>query len=262
MNNKWYNIQNNAEVLDIDIHDEIGLYGVDAASFIGEIKSQEAKSIRLSLNSYGGNVFDGIAIYNYLKNSDADVEVNVVGIAASSASIIAMAGDVINMPEDAFLMIHNPWVQMVGDADELRKEADLLDQIRNQLVNIYKKKTGKDEEDLIAMLNEETWLNGSDAAEMGFVDQVTNQKVAAMGKGWEKHFASLPEALAENKLDIDDVNTKTEFERYLRHAGLSRKDAKTLASKKIDIQRHAETIAADQQKADISALSNLLRKNR
>ena len=75
MNDKWYNIQNNAEVLDIDIHDEIGLYGVDAASFIGEIKSQEAKSIRLSLNSYGGNVFDGIAIYNYLKNSDADVEV-------------------------------------------------------------------------------------------------------------------------------------------------------------------------------------------
>ena len=153
MNDKWYNIQNNAEVLDIDIHDEIGLYGVDAASFIGEIKSQEAKSIRLSLNSYGGNVFDGIAIYNYLKNSDADVEVNVVGIAASSASIIAMAGDVINMPEDAFLMIHNPWVQMVGDADELRKEADLLDQIRNQLVNIYKKKTGKDEEDLLSLIH-------------------------------------------------------------------------------------------------------------
>lgn len=157
---------------EIDIFDEIGYYGVSAKSFIDKLRSLNANNITLSINSPGGDVFAGIAIYNALRNSGKNVTVRVLGVAASAASLIAMAGNKIVMPENSFLMVHNPWTFAMGNAEELRDTADVLDKIGASLTATYVARTGQSEEDVKKLLAEETWLSAEDAVAMGFADEV------------------------------------------------------------------------------------------
>lgn len=225
--NNWYKIQNKAGVLSVDINDEIGLWGITAKDFINDIKGDH-KQINVSINSPGGNVFDGIAMYNALRNHDAKVNTSVTGIAASAASIVLMAGDTVTMPEDAFIMIHNAWSITLGDAEEHRDAADTLDKITDSLINIYSKKTGQEAKALADMLSEETWMNGQDALESGFVDSLDEPaQIAALSKDFAKHFARLPDQLSERQRP----GNIRDFENMLRDAGYSKNEAKTIASK-------------------------------
>jgi len=144
----WYSIKNKADgVLDISLHEEIGMFGIEASKFIADIrKEDDIKSINLSINSPGGSVFDGLAIYNALKSHPAKVYGHVEGIAASAASFILMASDVITMPENAFIMVHNAQRGAMGDADDLRDMAEVLENVTNQIANIYIKRTGIESE--------------------------------------------------------------------------------------------------------------------
>lgn len=180
-NQSWYSIKAKAaDTAEISIYDEIGFWGVSAASFAQDLKDcgNNLKQINLHIHSPGGDVFDGIAIYNLLKNHPANVTVYIDGLAASMASVIAMAGNEVIMPENAMMMIHKPWGIQGGDADDMRKYADLLDKVENTLIPAYASKTGKTPEELAEMLTAETWLNGKECVEQGFADKLAEPLVA------------------------------------------------------------------------------------
>jgi ATP-dependent Clp endopeptidase proteolytic subunit ClpP len=172
----WYHIKNAADAptAEISIHDEIGFWGVTAKDFLDELKSIPAnRPIALSLHSPGGEVFDGLAIYHALK-ARGNVNVRIEGLAASMASVIAMAGTRIEMPRNAYLMIHNPSGVAMGDAADMRQLADLLDKLKGSLIAAYRDRTKKSDEDLTAMMDAETWLTGEEAVAQGFADELTD----------------------------------------------------------------------------------------
>lgn len=157
---------------EVSIYDEIGAWGVNAKDFIAELRAIDAKDIKVSINSPGGSVFDALAIYNALRQHDANITVVVMGVAASAASLIAMAGDVIEMPENTFLMIHNPLTFAYGNADEMRDMADVLDKIGSSLTATYVARTGQPEAEVQALLDAETWLTATEAVALGFATKM------------------------------------------------------------------------------------------
>ncbi len=177
----WYSIRATAEGAELSIHDEIGAYGISAKDFINDLgKLPGDAALTLRLNSPGGSVFDAVAIYNALKRHAGTVTVSIDGIAASAASYIAMAGDSVVMPENAFLMIHDPSGLVMGTAADMRAMAEALDKIAGALVKGYAAKSGKAEDDVAALMAAETWFTAAEAVEAGFSDSMSEPvKIAA-----------------------------------------------------------------------------------
>lgn len=196
----WYSIEaNSATEAHIAIYDAIGLFGVDAAMFKADLAEiGEVDTIHLALHSPGGSVFDGLAIYEQLKAHKATVRVKVEGLAASIASVIAMAGDTIEIPSNAFMMIHKPHMMGVGDAEELRDNADLLDKIQRTMTAIYVGRTGQTEADVTDWLNAETWFNGEEAQLFGFADELSEPVAAAASfQSNEVRFNTMPKGVKD-----------------------------------------------------------------
>ena len=208
MNEKWYNIQNKAgETADIYIFDEIGTYGVTAQDFISEIKGLKDMPINLRINSLGGDVFDGMAMYNVIKRREAKTTVYIEGIAASIATIIALGADEVIMAENSLFMIHNAWGGTSGEAKDMRKTAETLDKITSELTDIYVKKTGLSYDALAEMMDEESWLNAQEAFDLGFIDTISDSiKVAA--KYDVSKFKNITQEEIKNKLSININNKK------------------------------------------------------
>ncbi|ARD57403.1 Clp protease ClpP [Bacillus safensis] len=141
----------------------------------------DLQTLNIYINSPGGSVFEGNSIYNIIKRHKAHVNVHIDGVAASIASVIAMAGDTIFMPKNAMMMIHNPWVMTAGNAAELRKQADDMDRIRESLVEAYlAKSNGKIERsNLIELLDAETWLTATECVAYGLADVVEETQTMA-----------------------------------------------------------------------------------
>ena len=208
MTEKWYNIQNKAgKPADVYIFDEIGTYGITAQEFITDIKDLKDTPINLRINSLGGDVFDGMAMYNVIKRREAKTTVYIEGIAASIATIISLGADEVVMAENSLFMIHNAWGGTMGEAKDMRKSADTLDKISNELTDIYRKKTGLSYDALAEMMDEETWLNANEALEMGFIDTISDSiKVAA--KYDVSKFKNITQEEIQNKLSININNKK------------------------------------------------------
>jgi ATP-dependent Clp endopeptidase proteolytic subunit ClpP len=173
--NKQFRIENKDTHAEIWMYDEIGVWGVTAKSFADELKAAgDVKSLTLRLNSPGGDVFDGLAIYNTLLRHPANVSVEIDGVAASIASIIAMAGDTIAISPNAMVMIHDPWTVAMGGAEDFRKSADLLDQVKTSLVSTYQSKTGQSAAAISDKMSEETWFEAQEAIDFGLADVMTD----------------------------------------------------------------------------------------
>jgi ATP-dependent Clp protease, protease subunit len=169
----WYAIRARAGGAEIAIYDEIGAYGVSAKGFLAELGAlPEGTPIDLRLNSPGGSVFDAVAIHNALKRHDGPVTVWIDGIAASAASYVAMAGDEIVMPENAFLMIHDPAGLVMGTAEDMRAMAEALDKVKGSLLAGYAAKSGRAAEEIAVLMAAETWLDAKDALELGLADRL------------------------------------------------------------------------------------------
>jgi ATP-dependent Clp endopeptidase proteolytic subunit ClpP len=172
---KWFEIRAKAESLEAEIllFGEIGMWGITAKDFTNELKELGPRDRYIvRINSPGGDVFEGAAIYNALRRLKGDVEVHVDGLAASMASVIAMAGDKIVMGEASMMMIHNPWSFAIGEAEDMRKQADVLDKVKASILKAYTKRSGKSEEDVSALMDAETWLTAEEAVAEGFADEV------------------------------------------------------------------------------------------
>lgn len=156
----------------------------------------------MNINSPGGDVFDGIAIYNDLLAHKASVVVRVTGLAASAASIIAMAGDTVQIAENAFFMIHNAWSVAVGDARAMTKRANLLKKIDAELVETYAARTGGDTDEIRTQMDDETWLNADEAIEQGFADETftADEKADAKASFDLAPYRNAPKALKPRRM--------------------------------------------------------------
>ncbi|BEG88654.1 Clp protease ClpP [Phytobacter diazotrophicus] len=198
-NNSWFRMKASAaDEADIYIYDEIGFWGVTARQFVSDLQALgDVSHINLHINSPGGDVFEGIAIFNALKFHGAAITVHIDGIAASMASVIAMVGNPVIMPENTMMMIHKPWGFAGGDANDMRDYADLLDKMESVLIPAYAEKTGKSAEEIAAMLEDETWMNGSECVSQGFADQTTPslQAMACIQSKRIEEFEKMPKAI-------------------------------------------------------------------
>lgn len=179
MKNNWYSIEAKAgsKSAKINIHEQIGKSfwsddGVGAKQFVADLDALDVEEIQLHINSPGGNVFEGNTIYNALKQHKAQVIVTVDGVAASIASVIAMAGDRVLMPENAMMMIHDPIGLAIGNSATMRKQAAALDKIKKSIVTAYMSRSTEDQGKIESMMTKETWLNADEAVEFGFADEV------------------------------------------------------------------------------------------
>jgi ATP-dependent Clp endopeptidase proteolytic subunit ClpP len=230
----WYKIENKTDKAEIWIYEEIGEDfwtggGVTAKNFQKELSAITAKQIDLHINSPGGSVFDGVAIYNLVKQHPANVTTYIDGLAASIASVIALAGDRVVMAENALYMLHNPSGMVMGTAADMRALADVLDKIRGTMAGVYSGKSGKPEDEINELLDAETWLTAVEAHAAGFVDEIADEMdlaacakfVPVMAKAGFKHIPKQINASATNP-------TAKDAERSLRDAGFSRKQAKAI----------------------------------
>lgn len=153
-----------------------------AQSFKDELDNLgDIDTLNVYINSPGGDVFEGIAIYNMLKRHKAHINVYIDGLAASISSVIAMAGDTVYMPSNAMMMIHNAWMFAVGDYNDLREAADNLEKINTSMKQSYMDRTKSDitEEDLTKLMDDETWLSAQECFDYGFCDDIEEEKEIA-----------------------------------------------------------------------------------
>lgn len=168
----------------ISIYDVIGEDfwtggGFTAKRMSAALRSIGAKDVTVKINSPGGNVFEGFTIYNQLREHPAKVTVEVMGIAASAASVIAMAGDDIRMGLGSFMMVHNAWGLVIGNRHDLTEASGVLEKIDGAMTDIYEARTGLARKELSALMDAETYLSAKEAVAKKFADSVTDKKVDA-----------------------------------------------------------------------------------
>lgn len=174
-------VDNSISILDAIGKDFWG-EGVTSKRIAAALRSIGERDVVVNINSPGGDLFEGITIYNMLRDHPKKVTVRVLGVAASAASIIAMAGDEIQVARAGFLMIHNVWVVGMGDRNDFQQMADTLSSFDDALAEVYAVRTGKEKKAISKMMDKETWLSGSQAVEEGFAhsllaaDEIEAQK--------------------------------------------------------------------------------------
>jgi len=202
--NKWFAMDrktdaegNQSTEAEIYIYDSIGGFGISANEFIDELKGLgDVETINLRIASGGGSIVEGNTIYNALKRHSAKVVTHVDSLAASMASVIAMAGDEIHMAANALLMIHNPWTMSMGGAEQLRKDADLLDKMESNIRTSYGR-SNLSAEELDEAMDAETYYTAEEALEKGFIDVISDANLAAASIGDMeslKEFSAIPQA--------------------------------------------------------------------
>lgn len=235
----WYKIENKTDRAEIWIYEEIGEDfwtgdGITAKNFQKELSEIKASQIDLHINSPGGLVFDGITIYNLLKQHPANVTTYIDGLAASIASVIALAGDKVIMAENALFMIHKASGVVMGNSDDMRDFADKLDKVNGSIATTYISKTKKEEKEINDLMAAETWMTAEEALEMGFVDELAGETdmaacakfVPIMNKAGFRH---IPELITASK----KTPTAKDAEKALRDVGFSHKQAKIILSEGI-----------------------------
>lgn len=265
---RWFSFRAQADIpgeMDLFIYDEISWWGVTADEFVRELAGVQADTINLHLNTPGGMVFDGMAIYNALKAHKARVVTHIDGLAASMGSIIALAGDEVRIAQTAFVMIHNPWSIVLGAAADMRQEADLLDKIGGSMAEVYAGKTGKSVDEIKAIMEAETWWTGAEAVAAGYADSVFNadEKTSEAAARFDLSiFANVPKRLmdlahgAPDRRRDGEPPTKRETEQALRDAGFSRTQAKAIL-----VDGYKALSLRDAEDSGMEELAALMRRN-
>jgi ATP-dependent Clp endopeptidase proteolytic subunit ClpP len=164
-----------ANTTEILLYDEIGVWGITASVFVAALNTITTPNIRVRINSPGGDVFDGLAIYNALANHKGNVTCVVDGLAASAASFIALAGKTVSIHENAMMMIHRAWGVAIGNQADMADMVTVLGKIDAQLAGIYAKQTGKSVEEMSALMagdTDGTWFTAQEAAALSMVDEI------------------------------------------------------------------------------------------
>ena len=219
----WFTIKASAssDTASITIHDEIGYFGVSAKDFVAQMKAIPSNVLNLtvSIDSPGGDVNDGLTIFDAIsafKSRGGNVSVDIIGLAASMASVIMLAGNNIRIAENGRVMIHRVTGGVYGNADDLAAGAQLVKQMEDRIISIYQTKTGKDEVALRDMMKAElgTWFFGQEAVDNGFADEVMSGVAATAFKPqWAACFTMLPAALFKDFDKSSNIMPKNEAEK-------------------------------------------------
>ena len=237
---KWYKISAAADdddTAEISIFGDIGFSwwndGVEAGQFKEDFDAIKDKArINILINSPGGSVFEGIAIHNIIATQRAKVHIEVIALAASAASVIALAGSSLKIDTASFFMIHNVWSWAMGDAIEMRKTADKLDKIGGELVNIYEAHSNLSADEIQEFMDAETWFTADEAIEHGFADEsVEHEDIAASVSVDARYgYEHIPERFRGCGDDIKTPDNIRDFEGLLRDSGFSRKQSTDIAA--------------------------------
>ncbi len=254
----WYQILNKAatEPTEVFIFDEIGSWGISANQFAKDLKAIKNKEILLHLNTPGGGVFDGIAIANSIKNHPAKVISQIDGIAASIGSIIALAGDEVNIADNGFMMIHKAHGLAMGNAEDMRKLAETLDKIDTTLAKTYADKTGLTQKETLALMGDETWFTAQESVDIGLADSVIN------GGGEEasfdlSKFVNVPDGLTGKDKKQIEAEEKRDQEKYLQELGFSQKEAKVIIAEGAEgLKEKQQRDAVDDDRVAVTATLN------
>lgn len=201
--NDWYRIKNQIDgPTQVHIYDEIGYFGVSAGDFIRDLANVDGP-IEVHVNSPGGEVFDGIAIYNALL-ARKDVTIMIDGIAASIASVIAMAGNPVLIARNAQMMVHDGFGQAIGNAQDLRDLAELLDRTSNNIASIYSDHTGKPQAYWREVMKGEAWFNADEAIEAGLADRVIDSGAGRQVQTdkWDMSIFRVPTGRMQNAASV------------------------------------------------------------
>ena len=186
--------------------------GITGKTISAQLRRFGNADIVVNINSPGGDVFEGLAIYNLLREYEGNVTVRILGMAASAASFIAMAADEVKIARAGFFMIHNAWTGMYGNRNDMRDVADFLEQIDSTIADIYHVKSGLDAAELSEQMDKETWINGKQAVETGMADSFLDSDVIT-----EQTNNCAKERIAAHKLDL-----------IMAQAGMTRKERRGL----------------------------------
>lgn len=188
--------------------------GFSSKRLAAALRSIGNKDVFVDINSPGGNYFEGLTIYNQLRNHPAKVTVRILGVAASAASVIAMAGDEVQIARAGFLMIHNTWIAAMGDRHVLREAADWIEPFDETAIDIYAARTGLDPKSLGKLLDKETWISGK----------------AAVEEGWADDYLEADRVKVKNAVDDRSVRALYALDSHLAKAGLTRSQRRDLVS--------------------------------
>lgn len=227
--------EESGDELEVLLYDIIGWPFGGIEGIVSQIAQHDYQRITVRINSPGGDVFDGLALYNALRNDSAWVTTRIEGLAASMASIVALAGDEVMANKNAMMMIHEPWAMAVGDQHLLRQVADVLGKNSKNLLDIYYQKTGSDKRKLKQEMEDETWFTAEEAHDRRLIDSVIDEPAtkAAFDLSMYNH---APDGV---RPEGRDNLTDREIERALRDAGASQSFAKRVVATKVRPQRDA-----------------------
>ena len=240
----------------VSIFGEIGVWGVTAQMVQDQIsQASEADDLTVHINSIGGEVFEGYAIFNILNGLDKPVNVQIEGICASIATLIACSGDTIKMSEIGQYMVHNPQTMAFGESEDLEKQIEVLDQIKDTIISAYESKTGLSEDELSDLMDAETWLTAEEAKDKGFVDEVTKIEAKAVASinprnfkhmkktdksVFDKFMSKINTVIAGIDNDIKDIKSKMEPE--VKNLERAIEEGGTLI---VDVEENESWIGAD-----------------
>ena len=238
-----------------DISDSAYWDEVGAKEFVADLSKVTSNDITVRVNSGGGSVFAGFAMYNSLKQHKANITVRVDGLAGSAASIVAMAGDKIIMPLGSMMFIHNSWTYAAGNASELSDYADMLKKIDESMLEVYKAKTGLDEKAIKDLMDKDSWLTANEALQLGFATDVEDIQIAASLEGKNLVFGSVKfdyDKLPKNGLKIDigasvvEANTNQKKEIQMKFEDVKAQFANEL--KALTDEAYANGVKAENQR--------------
>lgn len=191
--------------------------GVTAKKVASQLRAIGDRPVEVQINSPGGDMFEGIAIYNVLREHSQPITVKVMGMAASAASVVAMAGDDIQIGAASFIMIHNCWVLAIGNRHDMRETADFLEPFDQAMADVYAQRTGQKVEDIAKWMDAETYMSGSQAISRGFADALLPSDAMAVD--------------AEAQASDREINELRAMELSLVHAGMTRSEARARIKK-------------------------------
>lgn len=239
----WYRISNLAgDEAEVYIYDVIGATwfgGITADEFVRDLNSVTASKVYLRINSPGGDIWDATAMYNAIRNHPATFEAHIDGVAASAASWVGLAAEKVVMEPHATMMIHDPWSIVMGNAVDMRKEADVLDMYAEEIAGMYHEKAGHSVQYFRDLMREETWFTDRKAVEVGLADEVAPATKADSSSSSNSFDHAILSIFANTPADLlksagtrttNDAPSKRDAERALRDAGFSRAQAEALVS--------------------------------
>lgn len=244
--------------------------GVTARSVAAALRLHGGGPVTVTINSPGGDLFEGLAIHNLLRAHSAAVEVRIIGLAASAASIIAMAGDRIEMGSGAFLMIHNAWGIVMGNRHDMRDLAETFEEFDQAMAAIYAARSGLASAEVAALMDRDSWIGAERAVELGLADAAASDGAASDRAGGDQAGGTLASRRAQllakarpavaSREPLPATEARKRLDQALARSGLPRAERKQLLRSMAELARPGP--AAEEEPFDLRAVDSLLARVR